>query len=114
MKPGSILIALAIVLAGATSVVGDTVHPQTHEDSWEDDDHSYDRARRAVRRGEILPMAQLLPRVRARFPGEMLDVELEREQGRWVYEFKIIDERGWLREIYVDGQSGEILSAEGD
>ncbi len=112
MRCSPILLALAIGLVGLQQVLCDTPHPRG--DGWEDDDHSYDRARRAVRRGEILPMAQLLPRVRARFPGEVVDVELEREEGHWVYEFKIVDDRGWLREIYVDGHSGEILSAEGD
>jgi uncharacterized membrane protein YkoI len=114
MRRCPFLIALAIGLAGTQPAPGDTVHPQAHGDGWEDDDHSYDRARRAVRRGEILPMVRLLQALRTQIPGEVVDVELEREDGRWVYEFKIVDDKGWLREVYVDAQTGEILSREHD
>ena len=81
---------------------------------WEDDDHAYDRARRALDRGETLPMAELLERLKTRVPGEVVGVEFEREDGKWVYEFKVIDSRGRLLEVYVDAQTGEVLSMEED
>jgi uncharacterized membrane protein YkoI len=81
---------------------------------WEDDDHTYDRARRAVQRGEILPMATLLERLQSRIPGELVEVELEREHGQWVYEFKVIDARGRLLEIYMDARTGAVFPAEDD
>jgi uncharacterized membrane protein YkoI len=85
------------------------------DDAWEDDDREYDRARRAVSRGEMLPMADLLERVRTRFPGgEFVEVELEREAGRWIYEFKIIDGMGRLMEVQVDANNGRVLSVEDD
>jgi uncharacterized membrane protein YkoI len=59
-------------------------------------------------------MAQLLQGLRSQIAGEVVDVELEREDGRWVYEFKIIDDKGWLHEVYVDTQTGKILSRKHD
>lgn len=82
------------------------------ERSWEDDDHAYDRARRAVDRGEALPIAVLIERLRTQVPGEVVGVELGSEQGKWIYEFKLIDDSGRLLEIYVDGATGGILSME--
>jgi uncharacterized membrane protein YkoI len=38
-------------------------------------------------------------------------VELEREHGRWVYEFKIVDAGGRLLEVYVDARTGALLPA---
>jgi len=84
------------------------------EHQWEDDDHAYDRARRAVDRGEARPIAELLKRLKTQVPGEVVGVEFEREHGRWVYEFKIIDSGGRLLEVYVDAQTGTVLSMEED
>jgi len=85
-----------------------------YERQWEDDDHAYDRARRAVDRGETLPIAEILERLKTRVPGEVVGVEFEHEHGRWVYEFKVIDNRGRLLEVYVDAQTGAVLSMEED
>lgn len=81
---------------------------------WEDDDHAYDRARRAVELGETLSIADLLERLNTQVPGEVVGVEFEREDGKWVYEFKVIDNRGRLVEVYVDAQTGAVLSMEED
>jgi len=85
-----------------------------HERQWEDDDHAYDRARRAVDRGEARPIAELLEGLKTQVPGDVVGVEFEREHGRWVYEFKIIDSEGRLLEVYVDAQTGTVLSMEED
>ncbi|MCP4008431.1 MAG: PepSY domain-containing protein [Proteobacteria bacterium] len=104
--------ALYFVVAGLS--VACPVHADGHGSQWEDDDHSYDRARRAVSRGEVLPIEKILERVRTQVPGQILEIEFEQEHGRWVYEFKIIDDKGRLLEAYFDAQSGKLLSAEED
>ena len=85
-----------------------------YERQWEDDDHAFDRARRALDRGETLPMTELLARLKTQVYGEVVGVEFEREDGKWVYEFKVIDNRGRLLDVYVDAQTGEVLSTEED
>lgn len=69
-----------------------------------------DYARAAVARGEILPLSELLPRISARFPGQVLDIELDlHDDGRFEeYEFEILTPDGRLIEVDVDAATGEI------
>ena len=74
----------------------------------------HDRARAAVSAGEILPLAALLPALEARFRARMIEVELDRDDGRLVYEVEMITPAGRILEIEVDAASGAILEAEED
>ncbi len=64
--------------------------------------------RRAVERGEIRPLSQILESLRGKVPGEVVRVEVERRKGRWLYEFRVIGPNGRLLEVHVDASSGEI------
>lgn len=64
--------------------------------------------RRAVEAGEIKSLADILASIRGKLPGEVAGVEIERERGRWVYEFRVVDDKGRLYEVHVDARSGEI------
>lgn len=75
-----------------------------------DDLRDHERARAALQAGEILPLQQVLARVSARHPGEVLEVELEREDGRWVYELKLLQRDGLLVRLDVDARTGEVLA----
>lgn len=103
-----ILLTVTLIATGPAAPASDREH------EWEDDDHAYDRARRAVERGEVLPIAQLLELLQDRVSGEVVGIEFTREHGRWMYEFRIVDEGGYLLEVYVDAQTGELLSVEED
>ena len=46
------------------------------------------------------------------FPGKLLEVELEQEMGRWVYEFEILDDEGIVWELYYDAGTGELVKRE--
>lgn len=72
------------------------------------EDADQDRVRRAVEQGEMLPLATILAAVRPRLPGEVAGVEVERRKGRWLYEFRVVDEKGRLYEVYVDAKTAEI------
>ncbi|MCG6896772.1 MAG: PepSY domain-containing protein [Thiocapsa sp.] len=80
--------------------------------------HDQDRARDALQRGEVRPIAEILQGVSAEVPGEVIEVELEREGHRdgphWVYELKVITASGRLLEILVDAATGRILAVEED
>ena len=80
-----LILGLAMLLAAAGSGAYD------RNPDWEDDDSSYDRARRANQRGEILDLAEIYARAAAQVPGRVLEAELEKEHGRWVYELKILE-----------------------
>ncbi len=69
---------------------------------------NHDAVRLAVQRGEVRPLADIVAGLRGKLPGEIVGVEVERKDGRWVYEFRVVDGKGRLLEAYVDGSSGEI------
>jgi uncharacterized membrane protein YkoI len=80
------------------------------------DDHDF--ARDAVKRGEILPLSAILSRVERDFRGQMLEVELEREDdapfaGRLVYEVTVLAPGGDVTELYYDAKTGALLLARG-
>lgn len=78
------------------------------------DDLDHERAQQARERGEILPLERILALVRARVGGDVVKVELDRDDGIWVYELKVIDGRNRLLEVEVDARTGEILEIEKD
>lgn len=80
---------------------------------WEDDDNSYDQARRALSRGDVLPVEEVIKQLKIHIPGQVLEIEFEREHARWVYEFKMIDESGRRLEVYLDAKTAELISVEG-
>lgn len=101
--PPARAVALALALALGTAP------PAPADRHWEDDNHAYDRARRAVERGEALPATELLRRLRAAVPGEVIAMEYEFEFGCWVYEFIIIDPAGRIRKVHMDAATGAVI-----
>lgn len=74
------------------------------------DDH--DRARRALEAGEVLPLSEILAAVEAVRPGRVIEVELERDDGRWVYELELVAPDGRILEIEIDAATADILDIE--
>ena len=101
---------LACLVPGL-SFARDVRHPAGAEDRGEED---HERARRALIAGEVRPLAEILTIVRPKLDGDIVEVELQREDGRYVYEFKVLTRTGRLREFLIDPKSGEILAEEHD
>ena len=72
-----------------------------------DDDH--EEAFRARQGGAILPLAEVLAMVRPKIDGEIIETEFEYEHGIPVYEFKYVNSRGQVRELYADARNGAVL-----
>ena len=79
-----------------------------------DDEHVMDRLRAAVSRGEALPLSTLQGSLRKAFPGEIIGVEIDEDDGRFVYEFKVLQTSGRLLEIKMDAATGAVLDVEND
>lgn len=62
--------------------------------------------------GEVMPLPQLLQKLQRSHPGQVLELELEREDGRWVYEVKLLQAQGRLLKLAVDAATGEVLASE--
>lgn len=72
----------------------------------------HEAARAAVERGELLPLSRILVIVAQEFPGRVLEVELEREKGRYIYEFEILQANGAVIEVQYDGRTAQRLKVE--
>ena len=73
------------------------------------DDSDQDRVRDAVRSGEVMSFDTLRQRLLKSHPGEVLELELEREHGRWIYEVKLLQPDGRIVKLELDARSGELL-----
>ncbi|MBL8630019.1 MAG: PepSY domain-containing protein [Rhodospirillaceae bacterium] len=73
-------------------------------------DKDHDKARRVLAQKEILPLDQVLAKVKAAVPGDVIDVELEEDDNVWVYEFKIIEPAGKVVKVNADAKTGAILN----
>jgi hypothetical protein len=91
------LLALCLVMGSGASMASE--------------DH--DRARQAVEAGEVLPLRSILERVERNYPGQVVDVELDRErdssQERWVYKIKLLRSGGTLMKLKVDARDGSLI-----
>ena len=73
-----------------------------------------DKARAALERGEVIPLEQVLASLEGRVDGEISSIELEKEHGAWVYEFKVISPRGRMMEVHVDAKTGGLIEKKGE
>lgn len=89
------------------------------ETAQDDDDDVNDarehyEAREALRLGKVRPLDQIIAAVRKEISGDIIEIEFERNDGRYVYELEIIDPSGRIIEVEVDAKSAEILEREED
>jgi len=104
-------IARILLLLLAASLV--TASLSLAED--DDDDHGdADRARRGALSGEIMPLSRLAGIVLRRFPGKLIEAELDEDDGMIVYEIRILQRNGRVLELEVDARNARILEVEDD
>ena len=73
------------------------------------DKTDHDRARQAVEAGDVLPLRTILDRVEREYPGQVMEVELDRERGEWVYEIKLLRKGGALVKLKIHARDGTTL-----
>ncbi len=78
-------------------------------------EEDHERARKALEAGEVLPLKTILERVERDYPGQVMDVELEREHEgrseRWIYKVKVLRTGGTLVKLKVDAREGSVLGS---
>jgi uncharacterized membrane protein YkoI len=79
-----------------------------------DDDEEREEMFDARRSGAILPLAEILERLRPRIGDRIVEIEFERDDGMAVYEIYFLDERGRRREVDVDAATAEIIGTRKD
>ena len=93
------LLAVPVVLACAAAVMAD------------DDDHA--RAKAAREAGEIVSLQAVLDRVQAEFIGSPVEIELDDDDGRWVYKVKLLAPDGAIVRLEYDARDARLLRAKG-
>ena len=100
LQPRAALRALALAVLATGAVAPDIGASEARD---------HERARAAVQAGEVLPLPALLARLQRTHPGQVLELELEREEGRWVYEVKLLQADGRLLKLALDARTGQVL-----
>lgn len=100
---------LVALLLGALPLPAD----EQEDEDWGDDPRKdHDRARRALREADLRPLAEILASVEESGRARVIEVELERERGRFLYELKVLTRNGRLLELAIDAASGALLELE--
>ena len=73
-----------------------------------------DRARLALERGEIRPLDEVLRAVRDKAPGDVVSLDLKRDDGRWLYKLRILGTDGRRRDVKIDASSLKLLDVDDD
>ena len=69
----------------------------------------HEHARRALEQGQILPLRSVLERVEREHPGQVLKIEFEKEDGRYIYEIRLLQPDGRLAKLEVDAVDGSVI-----
>jgi len=107
MPPQPLKVALALTAALCASAV--QASPDRHDERHHRD---HDRARAALERGEVRPIGEILAGAARAVEGDIVEVELEREHGRWLYELKIIAPDGRVLEVLMDAATATVVEVE--
>lgn len=72
----------------------------------------FERARQLVSEGKIVSLNTILEKVEI-LPGwRLLEIEFDRDDGRWIYELEFLKEDGDVIELEYDAASGAFLGVE--
>lgn len=77
-------------------------------------DNGAERARLLNQQGKILPLEQIISVAMEVKSGQILETELEEDDGRLVYELEILDPSGQVWEMEFDASTGELIELENE
>jgi len=115
MKGHNTYLLRGTLLAGAVAAaIGVVATTATASDDYGDrarrDDHH--AARELAANGRILPLRQVLDMAEGHQAGRVLEAEFEEDDGRYIYEIEIVDEKGMVWELEMDALDGTLLKKE--
>lgn len=87
-------------------VSGAVVPVNADSDGWRD-------LHKEVKEGHLVGINEIMDWLEARYDGQILEVELEQEDGRIEYEVEMIGPQGQVVEFEFDATNGKLLSIEG-
>ncbi|MCI0508272.1 MAG: PepSY domain-containing protein [Gammaproteobacteria bacterium] len=82
--------------------------------AWAGKDIDQDDAKALRQQGVILPLEQVLQTAQRLHLGRVIEVELDKKRGRYIYEVEIADSNGRIWELKFDASDATLLSNERD
>jgi len=79
------------------------------ETDKEEEEEDHVRALKALEKGDVRPLSEILAKLEGRLDGDVVGIEFEAEGERYIYEFKLVRPDGHLVSVYVDAGTGAIL-----
>mgnify|MGYP003594895172 FL=1 len=76
----------------------------------DDDARDHDQARQALEQGRVLPLRQVLDKIEREQRGQVLKIEFEHDDGRYIYEIRLLQADGRMAKLKVDAVDGKLLS----
>lgn len=73
----------------------------------EHDEH--ERARQALQQGRVLPLASVIAKVEQELQGQVVKIEFDEDDGRYLYEIRLLQRDGRMAKLKVDAVDGRIL-----
>lgn len=77
------------------------------------DDDERDALRRSVEQGEVVPLMTLITRIQNEYRGEIIEVELDYDDGVLIYEIDLLTPTGNKIEFEFDAKTGRQLEVKG-
>lgn len=94
-------VLMALAVAAATAGTAAQAAERGHSD--------HDLARQALERGQVLPLRTVLEKVEREYQGQVLKVEFEHEDGRFLYEIRLLQQDGRMAKLKIDAVDGRVL-----
>jgi uncharacterized membrane protein YkoI len=98
----AVTISALLFLATPRMVAGDT--PTEAEDVLQQEE-----ARQAVKAGLIRPLEEILTEARKTIDGDIVEIEFEKEEGRFIYEIEYVRRDGQLMEMKIDAKTLTVI-----
>ncbi|MGB0212095.1 PepSY domain-containing protein [Algiphilus sp.] len=99
LRAAALLIACGLPLSGTGPAMADDI-------DWRD-------VHQRVESGEYVPLATVLDWLEARYVGQVIEVEMEREDGIPVYEVEMVGPQGQVVEFEFDAADGSLIGIDG-
>ena len=76
---------------------------------WANEHGDHDRARQALEQGKVLPLRTVLDTIERAYQGQVLKIEFEQDDGRFIYEIRLLQRDGRMAKLKVDAVDGRVL-----
>ena len=77
------------------------------------DDDDWRSLHRQVEAGQIKPLSEILDALARDWHGDVIDVDIEDDDGETLYEIELLGPQGQVVEFEIDARTGEVLEIEG-